>query len=162
MRRHNRAVDDPDQLTALDPAFVRQLRAHGTILGLAQLAIAASIEALAPVPTGLLLIPALALLAWLVLVMPGRRHRRWGYAFTADRLRVVHGWLIQRDTVVPLGRIQHIDVHQGPLMRRWDLAALIVHTAGSHGASVALPGLRLAQAVAMREAIRAHIARELA
>ena len=74
-----------------------------------------------------------------------------------DRLRVERGYLFYSDTVVPLGPVQHIDVDQGPIMRRYDLATLTVHTAGNHGASVSLPGLRHDDAVAMREAIREYI-----
>ena len=74
-----------------------------------------------------------------------------------DRLRVVRGYMYCRDTVVPLGRIQHIDVHQGPIMRRYGLATLTVHTAGNHNASVSLPGLRHEDAVEMRETIREYI-----
>jgi membrane protein YdbS with pleckstrin-like domain len=59
--------------------------------------------------------------------------------------------------VVPLGRIQHIDVDQGPIMRSHDLATLTVHTAGNHNSSVALPGLRHDDAIAMRESIRDYI-----
>ena len=40
------------------------------------------------------------------------------------------------------------------------LATLVVHTAGTHNASVALPGLAQADAASMRESIRAHIKRE--
>jgi uncharacterized protein len=155
------AMDQTEDLTPLDPAFVKLLRVHGAIIGLVQLAIAAVSEALTALPMGLLLIPSLALAAWLVLIVPARRYRRWGYAFGGDRLRVVHGFLFHHDTVVPLGRIQHIDVHQGPLMRGWGLARLTVHTAGNHGSSVSLPGLRLADAEAMREAIRQHIRQAL-
>lgn len=154
-------MDDSDELTPLDPAFVHLLRIRGAVGGLVLLTIAAAIEAFAALPVGLLLLPAFALAGWLALAVPPRRYRRWGYAFGGDRLRVVHGFLFHHDTVVPLGRIQHIDVDQGPLMRRWGLAELTVHTAGSHGASVSLPGLRLAEAEAMREAIRAHIRQAL-
>ncbi len=150
-------MDEAEDLTPLDPAFVKQLRVNGAVIALIQLAIAVVIEVVTPLPAGLFPIPALALAAWLVLAVPTRRYRRWGYAFGGDRLRVVHGFLSHHDTVVPLGRIQHIDVHQGPLMRNWGLAQLTVHTAGTHGASVSLPGLKLADAEGMREAIRAHI-----
>lgn len=150
-------MDQPQDLTPLDPAFVKQLRVSGAVISVIQLAIAAVAEVATPLPTGVFLIPSLALAAWLVLIVPLRRYRRWGFAFGSDRLRVVHGYLFHHDTVVPLGRIQHIDLHQGPLMRHWGLAALTVHTAGNHGASITLPGLRLADAEAMREAIRAHI-----
>ena len=154
-------MPEPEDLTQLDPAFVKQLRVHGAVIALIQLGIAAVAEAVTSLPAGLLLIPSLALAAWLVLLVPARRYRRWGYAFGGDRLRVVRGFLFHHDTVVPLGRIQHIDVHQGPLMRTWGLAQLTIHTAGTHGSSVSLPGLRLADAEAMREAIRQHIRQAL-
>jgi membrane protein YdbS with pleckstrin-like domain len=150
-------VDETEDLTPLDPDFVKLLRADAAIFAVFLLGIAALVEALAPIPSGLVLVPVLALCGWLVLVVPGRRYRRWGYAFGSDRLRVTRGFLFLHDSVVPLGRIQHIDVHQGPLMRRWGLARLTVHTAGNHGASVSLPGLKRPEAEAMREAIRAHI-----
>ena len=150
-------MDETDPLTPLDPAFKQLQRASGALLALVPLVAAAIFEMLTPLPPGLFLIPAIALAVWLVLVAPARRYQRWGYSFGHDRLRVVRGFLFHADTVVPLGRIQHIDVHQGPLMRNWGLAQLTVHTAGNHGSSVSLPGLRLADAEAMREAIRVHI-----
>lgn len=150
-------MDQTATLTPLDPAFKQLQRTGGVIIALILLAIATVIEAATPLIPGLFLIPALGLSAWLVFVVPARRYQRWGYLFGDERLRVVRGFLFHVDTVVPLGRIQHIDVRQGPLMRQWGLAELTVHTAGNHSASVSLPGLRLADAEAMREAIRAHI-----
>ena len=38
--------------------------------------------------------------------------------------------------------------------------SLVVHTAGTHNASVSLPGLAHGDALAMREDIRAHVKRE--
>jgi membrane protein YdbS with pleckstrin-like domain len=62
--------------------------------------------------------------------------------------------------VVPFGLVQHIDVHQGPLERVYGLATLVLHTAGTHNASVSLPGLGHGDAMAMREEIRAHVKHE--
>ena len=73
---------------------------------------------------------------------------------------MVRGLLFRSDTVVPFGRVQHIDVDRGPLERYYDLSTLTLHTAGSHNASVHLPGLNHDDALAMRETIRAHIKRE--
>lgn len=146
-----------EDLLRLDPAYRTVIRLTG-LLWSAVLLIAAIVAELAvPGRTGLFLIPAMLVALWLTGIAPARRFSRWRYALSSDLLRVVHGWLLRQDTVVPLGRVQHIDVHQGPLMRKWDLATLTVHTAGNHGASVSLPGLKHADAVAMREAIRQHI-----
>jgi hypothetical protein len=40
------------------------------------------------------------------------------------------------------------------------MASLVLHTAGNHNASVSLPGLGHDDALAMREAIRAHVKRD--
>jgi membrane protein YdbS with pleckstrin-like domain len=77
-----------------------------------------------------------------------------------DRLRIVRGFMFHSDTIVPFGRIQHIDVEQGPVQRPFGIATLQVHTAGNHNSTVSLPGLAHADALAMREAIRAHIKRD--
>jgi membrane protein YdbS with pleckstrin-like domain len=104
-----------------------------------------------------IIVPVLLILAYVVWAVPVRRYRRWGYDAGKDRLRIERGYLFYNDTVVPFGRIQHIDVDQGPIERRYDLATLSVHTAGSHNSTVTLPGLKHADALALRESIREHI-----
>ena len=150
-------MDEPDQLKPLDPAYVTVMRIGMAIFLAIPLIGALVIETAQLTATGLFIIPLAFLAAWLVFVVPARRYARWQYALGADRLRIVRGFLFYSDTVVPLGRIQHIDVHQGPIMRRFDLATLTVHTAGNHNAGVSLPGLRHEVAVAMRETIREYI-----
>jgi uncharacterized protein len=99
----------------------------------------------------------LLLYIFMTFIVPARKYRHWGYDMGSDRLRIVRGYMFFRDTVVPFGRIQHIDVEQGPIDRRYDLATLTVHTAGNHNSTVALPGLLHADALAMREKIRSAI-----
>jgi membrane protein YdbS with pleckstrin-like domain len=96
------------------------------------------------------------------LVIPRRRYRRWGYCEGEDELEIRHGMLVRVRTIVPFGRVQHIDVAQGPIQRPFGLATLILHTAGTQGAAVPLPGLVHADAEAMRDRIRAKIRQELA
>ena len=108
-------------------------------------------------PPGSFIIPALLLYAYIAFVIPARKYRYWGYDMGTDRLRIVRGYMYHRDVVVPFGRIQHIDVDQGPIQRRYDLATLTVHTAGNQNSTVSLPGLLHADALAMRETIRAAI-----
>ncbi len=110
-------------------------------------------------PSGIFVIPIIMLLCWWVWMVPKRRYDRWGYDAGNDRLRIERGYLFYSDTVVPFGRIQHIDVDQGPIERSYGLATLSVHTAGSHNSTVALPGLKHEDALALRERIREHIRR---
>lgn len=149
-------METDDSLTALDPAYCKVLRISAGVQALVLLLIAGFLESL-PTPPGSFLIPVALLAIWLVAIAPARRFSRWGYRLDGDLLRITRGYLFYRDTVVPLGRIQHIDVQQGPVMRRYDLATLTVHTAGNLNAGVDLPGLRHDDALAMRETIRQHI-----
>lgn len=150
-------MEELETLRPVDPAYAKALRLGAVLPALAGIGIGLISEVLSPWTPGLLVLPWIMLALWLVIALPPRRYKRWGFALDADCLRIVHGFLFRDDTVVPLGRVQHIDVNQGPIMRRYGLATLTVHTAGNANASVSLPGLAHADAVAMREAIRARI-----
>ena len=92
-----------------------------------------------------------------VVLGPGRIYRRLGYALDDRLIRIVRGWLLHVDTVVPFVRVQHIDVTRGPLDKLFGTASLIVHTAGTHNSVVTLPGLAPDRASAIRDLIRAQI-----
>ena len=149
-----------ENLTQLDPRYRTMMRTVAAIVAFG-LFIAATIAELAIDGwTGVVWVPAALVIAYLVIYLPMRRYATRGYSLAEERLRVVRGVLFHSDTVVPFGRVQHIDVNQGPLERGFGLATLTVHTAGSHNASVSLPGLAHEDALAMREDIRAAIRRD--
>lgn len=147
-------------LRPVDPRYRNVLRVRGIMRGAVTVAVAAIVEAATPLAGGALLFPALFLLGALATLVPARQYARWGFHMSEDRLRVAQGLLFRSDAVVPFGRVQHIDVRQGPLERAWQLGSLTLFTAGTHNASVTLPGLPHADALAMREAIRARIHRD--
>lgn len=109
------------------------------------------------------LIPAaVALLAIAgIIIIPPRRYRAWGYREDEDELHIRSGLWLRVRTVVPFGRVQHIDIAHGPIERGFGLATLILHTAGTRGAAVPLPGLAQEEAEQMRDRIRAKIRQEL-
>jgi len=150
-------MDETDPMKPLDAAYVKVMRIVAALFCAILLVVALVLEIGPLAVPGAFIIPASLFSAWWVFVVPSRRLARWRYALGDDRLRIERGYFFYSDTVVPLGRIQHIDVEQGPIMRRYGLATLTVHTAGHHGASVSLPGLRHEVAVAMRESIRQYI-----
>lgn len=106
---------------------------------------------------GVMAVPVLLVVLWRVLWSPQRRWKSWGYAFTGSELHVAHGYWIETYTIVPVSRVQHIDVVQGPLERLFALHTLVLHTAGSDANLVALPGLDRVTADAIRDAIRERI-----
>ena len=153
-------MDEDEALTPLHPNYVKVVRLTSLLFAAPLIVAALILEATGVMPRGAFLVPVLLLALWLVIRAPLRRYQARGYRLGDDRLRVVRGFVFNSDTVVPFGRVQHIDVHQGPLERAYGLGTLVLHTAGNHNASVALPGIAHDDALAMREAIRAHVKRE--
>ncbi len=153
-------VGNRDELTPLHPNYVKVVRLGTLLLVLPFVVVALVLEFADELPRGSFLAPVLLLALYLIIRTPLRRYQARGYQMGADRLRVVRGLVFRSDTVVPFGRVQHIDVHQGPVERAYGLATLVLHTAGNHNASVSLPGLGHDDAMAMREEIRARVKRE--
>jgi len=153
-------MDENDALTPLHSSHVKAMR-MATVLGAVPFVVGSLVLEIADIlPTGVFIVPVLLAAAFIVIRVPLRRYMARGYAMGDDRLRVVRGLWFRSDTVVPFGRVQHIDVHQGPIERAYGLATLTLHTAGTHNASISLPGLADADARAMRETIRAQIRRD--
>jgi membrane protein YdbS with pleckstrin-like domain len=153
-------VGGGEALTPLHPNYVKAVRLGTAVFALPLVLGALVLETAGLLPHGSFLVPALLFALYAVIRVPLRRYHARGYQMGGDRLRVVRGLIFRSDTVVPFGRVQHIDVHQGPIERGYGLATLVLHTAGNHNASVALPGLGHDDALAMREAIRAHVKRD--
>ena len=151
---------EPASLSPVEPGYRHVLRVHALLfwLPLSIAAIIADFLLLAATPiAGLfaVLVPLIGLLS--VVIVPDRRYRRLAFALHPTMLQVVRGWLFHTDTMVPLVRVQHIDVTRGPLDKVFGTASLIVHTAGTHNNIVTLPGLAPERAAAIRDAIRQHI-----
>lgn len=153
------------ELHPVEPGYKNVLRIR---LGLAWLlltliALVAS-SALSEVTTFAWLLPVAVVLIGLaiVAVAPGRIYRRLRYGLTDRLLQVVRGWLFHTDTVVPLVRVQHIDVVRGPLDKMFGTANLVVHTAGTHNSIVTVRGLAPDRAAAMRDVIREHVRTDFA
>ncbi len=147
-------------LAPLDPAFLRVLRWRGAIQSVVLLVLAALAEIILNqqgLPNGIVLAVAIALGLWLTIVSPPRRFVHWRFAFDGRELHVAHGWLTRVHTIVPVGRVQHIDLQQAPVERGCGVATLVLHTAGTDHSRVAVPGLARAQAEAVRDRIRTAI-----
>ncbi|WP_151641279.1 PH domain-containing protein [Corynebacterium sp. 11A] len=77
-----------------------------------------------------------AFIAWLTVVQVARI----GWAETEDELLVRRGRLFYSLTVVPYGRIQFVDINNGPIERALGLKNIELHTASSTSDS-SIPGL---------------------
>ena len=95
---------------------------------------------------------ALALLCvWYSLWRPPRYYRSWGYRIDDRVLETRSGVVFQSTRLLPLSRLQHVDIERGPFERMHGLASLVLHTAGTHSASIRVPGLDADEAVRLRD-----------
>lgn len=152
-------------LLAVEPGYKNVLRARQLVTWMAlwiaaafadQLLLAeASVYGLASTA-----VPILAAIS--LTTAPKRIYARLRYRLTDRFLQVLRGWLFHTDTVVPLVRVQHLDVTRGPLDKIFGTATLVVHTAGTHNSIVTLPGLAPEKAAEIRDTIREHVRTDFA
>ena len=145
----------------LDPATVTVVRLTaliwvGSILtpiwfGALMVALFASSSLI--VTAGILALPAAAT-AFLVFAAtwwPKVRYRFIKYRTDENGFTIKRGVLWRGVTSIPKARVQHTDVVQGPIQRRYGLGKLVIHTAGTQDASVSLSGLPHDKALAIRD-----------
>lgn len=88
---------------------------------------------------------------WVSFWHPPRYYRSWGWRIDAKVLEIRSGRMVERTRLVPLVRLQHVDLQRGPLERLFGLASLIIYTAGTHAATTTIPGLEASEAARLRD-----------
>jgi len=101
----------------------------------------------------MLLLAAAAAYVW---KYPPARHRHLRYRIDEVGITIRDGVFWRTWSALPRVRIQHTDVSQGPLQRRYGVAELKLYTAGSRFTRIDLPGLEHAVALALRDELQRH------
>ncbi len=159
------SLSEESPLLAVEPGYQNVLRGRqlGSWVVLWVAAAVADQMLLAGTPVYGLPSTALPILALISLATaPQRIYSRLRYRLSTRFLQVMRGWLIHTDTIVPLVRVQHLDVTRGPLDKMFGTATLVVHTAGTHNSIVSLPGLSPERAAEIRDIIREHVRTDFA
>jgi membrane protein YdbS with pleckstrin-like domain len=78
-------------------------------------------------------------------------YRYMSYRVDDEGIEIRSGVIWRAVSNVPRSRVQHTDVAQGPLERKYGLGKLIIYTAGTHHSRVELPGLEHQTALAIRD-----------
>jgi membrane protein YdbS with pleckstrin-like domain len=79
-----------------------------------------------------------------------RRFRAWAYQERDEDLVVSRGVMFRRQSVVPYGRMQFVDVTAGPVERLFKLATVKLHTAAA-ASDARIPGLEREEAARLRD-----------
>jgi membrane protein YdbS with pleckstrin-like domain len=101
---------------------------------------------------------AAMIVLWLLIGAAGTfiAYRRWRattWKLDETGLHLRRGRLFRKEVLVPRSRVQHLDIERGPIERRYGVATLVVHTAGTRQHALRLAGLEDADAVALRDAL---------
>ncbi|HET7844458.1 MAG TPA: PH domain-containing protein [Xanthomonadales bacterium] len=101
------------------------------------------------------LLAVIVLAAVLLVRLSGGWRARYAAQFRCvllpDGLLVRRGAWWRKESFVPRARIQHTDVDEGPIARRYGIATLKVFTAGSSVSELEVEGLPRADAIALRD-----------
>lgn len=97
-----------------------------------------------------LLVPA-GLMIWLGWLIP-RQVKALNWALTEDTLFVRKGIMFRSLTSVPLGRLQYVDLEEGPIARWLGMARVKLYTA-SASTDATIPGIPKAEADWLRQNI---------
>ena len=145
----------------LDPRFVPFQRAVGWIvtgsaaagsfLALVVVLLAESRSAAIVALLATLWPVGVASLGWFCHRFPELEYRYTWYTVDDHGIQIQRGVYWRSLTNVPRSRVQHTDVRQGPIERRYGLATLIIYTAGTAHARVDLAGLSHADALQIRD-----------
>lgn len=145
----------------LDPRYVPCARLAGWVWSLIVLAagpavlgvlgLAAEAGALQLALLAAAWLALLALSIFMTVSFPQLKYRHLTWRLSPAGLEIRRGVVFRHVISVPRARVQHTDVARGPIERRFDLASLVVHTAGHQDSEVTLEGLEHGTALAIRD-----------
>ncbi len=106
-----------------------------------------------PVVIALGLTAGVAFGAWLGV----KQYRYTHWLIDRDGFALRRGRLWQRESRVPASRVQHLDIKHGPMERKYGLATLVIHTAGTKLNTVSVGGLDAGDAERLRDELAQRI-----
>src|SRR5699024_11344296 len=66
-----------------------------------------------------------------VYIVPKLRYQRWRYEIFEQEVYIQHGILIRTRTIIPMIRVQHVETEQGPILKKFRLATVMISTAAT-------------------------------
>jgi membrane protein YdbS with pleckstrin-like domain len=84
---------------------------------------------------------------------PVLAYRHSSFRVDSEGIEIRRGRFFRSYITVPRSRVQHTDVSQGPIERRFELGTLEIYTAGVSHAQVSLDGLAHTRALEVRDAL---------
>lgn len=83
--------------------------------------------------------------------------KNYGFALREKDILYRRGFLVNKITVVPFNRIQHVSTTRGILDKKLGIATLNIFTAGGSGSDIKIPGLEPELAFRLKEAVAINL-----
>jgi len=64
-------------------------------------------------------------------ILPSLKWKRWRYEVRGDEIEIQQGVIVIKRTLIPMIRVQHVDMKQGPLLKKYELATVSISTAAT-------------------------------
>ena len=77
-------------------------------------------------------------------------------AMVSNTLSFKKGIIWQQVTILPLARVQHIEIHRGPIERKLGLASLRLYSAGGMSADLQISGLTHEKCKNIRQFVQSY------
>lgn len=81
-----------------------------------------------------IIVGGLLLCVYCIVIAPEYEYRQWKYFVNGEKVEIIHGIFIVKRTIIPINRIQHINIKQGPIQKKFDLSNVELFTAGGQHA----------------------------
>jgi membrane protein YdbS with pleckstrin-like domain len=127
----------------LEPPYRTQRYISGTIIALFLLVVFWTVALTGVIirPYGLYLAGFMTLLSIWIIIYYGLSFKHMAYALREKDISFASGLFWRSMTTVPFNRVQHCDIKQGILDRRFGLARITIYTAGGQSTDLMIPGL---------------------
>ena len=98
----------------------------------------------------MIILGGLLLLASLSIALINKSFKVKGLAIRNKDIIYKSGLIFKKITTIPFNRVQHVEINQGPIEKRFNLSTLEVFTAGGVASDLKVPGLKYTTAQQLR------------
>lgn len=83
-------------------------------------------------------------------VLPSFRYEKFAFHVSDEEIHIHRGWLFISEMIVPMTRVQHVELESGPILRQYGLASVEIVTAAT---THSIAGLKLDEAEQLKQRI---------
>ncbi len=87
--------------------------------------------------------------------------KNYGFALREKDILYRRGFIVNKTTVIPFNRVQHVSTTRGILDKKLGIATLEIFTAGGSGSDIKIPGLEPDLALRLKEAVSKKLAADV-